>query len=208
MIVIIPPVGIGMSKVSPRESGVVQTSRRIYYVIQQDQKQAVGHFCSRFLKVPVPSKTQSNNSMVVSLHYNVCRAKWLYFSSHHFEISHTESNEDTGILSLEPSSNLGYSSLRPLSPLLESSISRNSELLPSSSDDPLDPKSFLTPLNTVQIDSSVLQNEELHRTPAFTITPLVNLDEEHQEPDSTTFESCLGKYFNHDLNFCLLNSDV
>ena len=92
-------------------------------------------------------------------------------------------------MSLEPGSNLGYSGLRPLSPLLESPITGDPELLPSSSDDNLDPKTFLTPLHTVQ----TLRSEE-QRTPAFTITPLVNLDEECQEPDSTTFETCLGKY--------------
>ena len=108
-------------------------------------------------------------------------------------------------MALESSSDLGYSSLRPLSPLLESSIPPNSEFLPSSSDDNLDPKSFLTPLNTVQSVSSVIQSpgqsEREQRTPVFTITPLINLEEEHQEPDSTTFENCLGKLVIRQRNF-------
>ena len=128
-------------------------------------------------------------------HYNET-LKSFPFSSYQFGISQPELNtEDTVILSLEPGSNLGYSSLRPLSPLLQSSISRDPELLPGSTDDNLDPKSFLTPLNTVQSLTSVIHTEEVQTTPAFTITPLFNLDEERQEPDSTTLESCLGEYF-------------
>ena len=74
-----------------------------------------------------------------------------------------------------------------MSPLLI----REQSLLATSSDEGLDPKSFLTPLHSVPSVSSVsnqdYQLNQAQSQPLFTITPLVDLDQpQNQEPDSTT----------------------
>ena len=91
----------------------------------------------------------------------------------------------------------GFSSLRPLSPLLEiTETAREDELLPSSSNQGLDPKTFLTPLSNISSQHQGqrdLRNLTCTETPPlFTITPLVSLNEDNPEPDSTTFDTFLG----------------
>ena len=101
----------------------------------------------------------------------------------------------------------GFSSLRPLSPLLQITESaREDELLPSSSNQGLDPKTFLTPLSNISSQHQSLRNLTCTETPPlFTITPLVSLHEDNPEPDSTTFDTLLEE-INQQSSNCLSES--